>query len=257
MSDGTDRPAREAAPGGGAGALPDRPPAVRPLGTAAAPPALGVRPHPAPMRVLWIALAIVLADQVTKVIVKTQMAYGESIPVVGQLFRFTFTENPGMAFGLTIGSKVFLTVFSVIATVLIFVYLRHVRWAPTGYRLALALVLGGAFGNVIDRVFYGAIWGECAPSPPGSERLLYGCVVDFLHLDVWRGVIPEAVPLMGGSYVALFPIGNIADVAIIAGVVLILVTQGAFHEAAQRHEAAHRATNAAGGVEAAPPGGTA
>ena len=88
----------------------------------------------------------------------------------------------------------------------------------------------------------------------GSSRLLYGCVVDFLHLDVWRGVIPEAVPLMGGSYVALFPIGNIADVAIIAGVVLILVTQGAFHEAAQRHEAAARATNAAGGVEAAPPG---
>ena len=252
MRDGTDRPAPETAPEGGAAAS-ERPPAARP-GTAAAPPALGARPHPAPMRVLWITFAIVVLDQITKVVVKTQMAYGESIPVVGRLFRFTFTENPGMAFGLTVGSKTFLTVFSVVATVLIFVYLRHVRWAPTGYRVALALVLGGAFGNVIDRVFYGAIWEECAPSPPGSSRLLYGCVVDFLHLDVWRGVIPEAVPLMGGSYVALFPIGNIADVAIIAGVVLILVTQGAFHEAAQRHEAAARATNAAGGVEAAPPG---
>ncbi|MDT0632477.1 signal peptidase II [Rubrivirga sp. S365] len=213
------------------------------------------------MRVLWISFAIVVFDQITKVVVKTQMAYGDSIPVVGRLFRFTFTENPGMAFGLTVGSKMFLTIFSVVATVLIFVYLRHVRWAPTGYRVALALVLGGAFGNVIDRVFYGSIWGECAPSPPGSSRLLYGCVVDFIHLDVWRGVIPEAVPFMGGKYVALFPIGNIADVAIIAGVVLILITQGAFHEAALRHEADRRATNAAGGppaggVEAAPPGET-
>lgn len=75
---------------------------------------------------------------------------------------------------------------------------------------------------------------------------MYGCVVDFLHLDVWSGVLPEAFPLKGGDYIALFPIGNIADVAIIAGVVLILVTQGAFHEAAQARDAAAR-----GGVEPA------
>ena len=229
-------------------------------GTAPAPPALGAPHRSAPMRVLWLSLAIVVVDQVTKLVVKTQMAYGESIPVVGRLFRFTFTENPGMAFGLTMGSKVFLTVFSVVATVLIFVYLRHVRWAPTGYRVALALVLGGALGNVIDRVFYGALWGECPPSSPDQSRLLYGCVVDFLHVDVWRGVVPEGVPFLGGNYLALFPIGNVADLAIIAGVVLVLVTQNAFHEAAQAHEAAQRAeagTAEAGGVEAAPPPGAA
>ena len=208
------------------------------------------------MRVLWITFAIVVFDQITKVIVKTQMAYGETIPVIGRLFRFTFTENPGMAFGLTVGSKLFLTVFSVLATILIFVYLRHVRWAPYGYRLALALVLGGAFGNVIDRVFYGAIWSECPPSPPGSSRLMYGCVVDFLHVDVWSGVLPESVPFKGGDYIALFPIGNIADVAIIAGVVLILITQGAFHEAAQAREAAARGGVEPVVVEAAPPGGS-
>ena len=185
------------------------------------------------MRVLWVTFLLVVADQVTKLVVKFNMSLGESIPVVGRLFRFTFTENPGMAFGLTVGSKLFLTLFSVAATVLIFVYLRSVRWAPFGYRLALALVLGGALGNVIDRVFYGMAFGECYPSPPGSSRLFYGCVVDFLHLDVWQG------PLFGRT-IGLFPIGNIADVAIIVGVVLILVTQGRFHEAAHAREVGAR-----------------
>ena len=183
------------------------------------------------MRVLWVTFFLVVADQVTKLVVKTEMALGESIPVVGRLFRFTFTENPGMAFGLTVGSKLFLTLFSVAATVLIFVYLRRVRWAPFGYRLALALVLGGALGNVIDRVFYGAAFGECYPSPPGSARLFYGCVVDFLHVDLWQGDV-------FGRSIALFPIGNIADVAIMTGVVLILITQGRFHEVAMAREQA-------------------
>ena len=181
------------------------------------------------MRVLWATFFLVVADQVTKLIVKYNMALGESIPVVGDLFKFTFTENPGMAFGLTVGSKLFLTLFSIAATVLILVYLWRVRWAPFGYRMALALVLGGALGNVIDRVFYGVAFGECYPSPPGSFRLFYGCVVDFLHLDVFRGEVL-------GKQLALFPIGNIADVAIIVGVVLILITQGRFHQALVERE---------------------
>jgi signal peptidase II len=182
------------------------------------------------MRVLWVTFFLVLADQITKLVVKLNMELGESIPVVGSLFRFTFTENPGMAFGLTVGSKLFLTLFSIAATILILAYLWRVRWAPSGYRMALALVLGGALGNVIDRVFYGVAFSECYPSPPDSYRLFYGCVVDFLHLDVWQGAV-------FGKPIALFPIGNIADVAIIAGVVLILITQGRFHEAVLAREA--------------------
>ncbi|MEM6325894.1 MAG: signal peptidase II [Bacteroidota bacterium] len=183
------------------------------------------------MRVLWATFLIVVADQITKLVVQANMTYGDSIPVIGEFFRFTYTENPGMAFGLTVGSKLFLTLFSVAATILIFVYLRHVRWAPLGYRLALAFVLGGALGNVIDRVFYGVAFGECPPSPEGMSRLFYGCVVDFIHFDIWRGEV-------FGRYIALFPIGNIADLMIIAGVVLILVTQGTFHEVGQARELA-------------------
>ena len=177
------------------------------------------------MRVLWASFFIVVADQVTKLVVKSEMVLGESIPVVGRLFRFTFTENPGMAFGLTVGSKLFLTLFSIAATVAILFYLTRVTWAPFGYRLALALVLGGALGNVIDRVFYGARFGECYPTQ-GQSRYFYGCVVDFLHVDLWQGSV-------FGKQIALFPIGNIADVAIIVGIVLVLVTQGRFQTAAE------------------------
>ena len=179
------------------------------------------------MRVLWATFLIVLADQVTKVVVKTTMIPGESIPVVGRLFRFTFTENPGMAFGLELGGgdagKLFLSIFSVVATVGIVVWISRVRDAPRGYRLALALVLGGALGNVIDRVFYGVWWGY---APLG-----FGNVVDFLHLDVWSGVLPVV------GYMAFFPIGNVADVSILVGIGMLLLSQKAFQEhVAARHE---------------------
>lgn len=207
------------------------------------------------MRVLWVALAVVLADQATKLAVKLQMYPHESIPVVGRLFRLTFTENPGMAFGLTLGSKLALTLFSIVATIAIAAYLWAVRRGPLGYRLALALILGGAFGNIIDRTFYGAIWGECEPPGTTAHRLLYGCVVDFIHLDVWSGLLPSWLPFVGGEPFALFPIGNIADLAIIAGVAAILVFQKRFaeHMARQEREAAALAAPVGAVDEGAPP----
>ena len=103
-------------------------------------------------------------------------------------------------------------------------WLRRVREAPFGYRLALALVLGGALGNVIDRLFYGLVWGY---APLG-----FGNVVDFLHLDVWSGTLPVV------GYVSLFPIGNVADVSILVGIGLLLIKQKAFQ---QHLEARHGA----------------
>ncbi len=173
------------------------------------------------MRVLWLTLFIVTVDQLTKVWVKLSMLPHESIRVVGDLFKFTFTENPGMAFGLSLGSKLFLTLFSIAATGLIGAYLWHVRKGPTGYRIALSLILGGAIGNIIDRVLYGVIWGY--------GTLLHGNVVDFIHLDVWSGVVPESIPILGGRFMAVFPIGNIADLAIIGGVATIIIFQRRFH----------------------------
>ena len=54
-------------------------------------------------------------------------------------------------------------------------------------------------------------------------------MVDFIHFDVWRGRIPDAIPLVGGHYTALFPIWNVADMAIVVGVIGIIATQGRYH----------------------------
>jgi signal peptidase II len=185
------------------------------------------------MRILWVSFALVVVDQLTKVWVHTTMLPGQSIPLVGDLLKLTYTTNPGMAFGLTLGSKLFLTLFSIMATVLIGVYLWYVRKGPWGYRLSLALIIGGAVGNVIDRTFYSVI--------KGYGPLFYGEVVDFIHVDLWRGFVAEWVPFFGGNFVALFPIWNVADMAIVTGVASIIVFQQRFHEglmAAQAQRAA-------------------
>lgn len=186
------------------------------------------------MRVLWVSFAVLLIDQATKQLVHATMAPGQSIPLVGDLLKLTYTTNPGMAFGLTLGSKLFLTLFSIAASVLIVGYLWAVRRGPWGYRLSLALIVGGALGNIIDRVFYGVIYGY--------GPLFYGEVVDFVHVDLWRGFLPDWVPFLGGDYLALFPIWNVADMAIVAGVAAIIVFQRRFHEGMERaHAAEHPA----------------
>ena len=189
------------------------------------------------MRLLWVSFFLIVVDQATKQWVHATMLPGESIPVLGDLLRLTYTTNPGMAFGLTLGSKLFLTLFSVLATVMIGVYLWYVRKGPWGYRLALSLIIGGAIGNVIDRTFYGVIYGY-AP-------LFYGEVVDFIHVDLWRGVVAEWVPFFGGNYLSLFPIWNVADMAIVVGVAAIIVFQKRFHEGLVAAQAAEPATRPA------------
>lgn len=172
------------------------------------------------MRLLWVSALIVLVDQFTKIWVRTTMYIGESIPIVGSWLRLTFTENPGMAFGLQLGSTSLITGFSVIATFLIIVYLWQMRNGPLAYRVSIAVVLGGAVGNIIDRVFYGELFSY------GSY--FSGHVVDFIHVDVWRGVVAEWIPVIGGEAMALFPIWNVADMAIVLGVVGMLIAQHSF-----------------------------
>jgi signal peptidase II len=178
------------------------------------------------MRVIWITAIVVLIDQVTKIIVLNTMYLGQSIPLIGDWFRFTFTENPGMAFGITFGPRALVAILSIIATTLIIAYMVSMRAAPWRYRASLGLILGGALGNIIDRVFYGVILGY--------DTFFVGRVVDFIHFNLWRGHIPEAVPFIGGSYMALFPIWNVADMAIVAGVVGILAFQNHAAEALGR-----------------------
>ncbi len=167
------------------------------------------------MRVLWLTFVILLIDHATKVLVKTNMYLGQSIPLLGDWLKLTFTENPGMAFGVTFGMPLVVTILAMLATAAIVVYLWHARGSKLSYRLSLALVLGGAVGNIIDRIFYGRIF-EYADYFRGE-------VVDFVHVNVYNGPAASWIPWIGGQYVTLFPIWNVADMAIVCGVFSILV----------------------------------
>ena len=197
------------------------------------------------MHVLWIAVAIVAIDQVTKWLVLHNMYVGESIPLIGEWLKLTYTENPGMAFGINFGPKGLVTVLSITATLLIFLYLYRVRNSYRWYRVSIGFILGGALGNIIDRVFYGLLFN--------NDPLFTGKVVDFIHVNLWRGYLPESWPLIGGKYAALFPIWNVADMAIVVGVVGILVFQQKFQESIQEAAPEDAASASEGEPTPAPP----
>src|SRR5256714_15288183 len=121
-------------------------------------------PRPALGRILAITTLIVIADQITKLLIKgvpflgiKGVAYGRSRPLIDDIFRITYVENPGIAFGIQIpGMKIFFSLFSVIASIGIFLYIkRNMLRLPKWELVALAMIMGGAIGNLIDRCFYG------------------------------------------------------------------------------------------------------
>ncbi|PSQ96882.1 MAG: peptidase A8 [Bacteroidetes bacterium SW_9_63_38] len=202
------------------------------------------------MRFLWLSVIVVAVDQTTKAAVLQFMAsptgIPRSIPLVGDWLRLTFTENPGMAFGITLGPPGTVTVLAVFATVLVAGYIYQVRDGYAPYVWSMSLIFGGAVGNIIDRIFYGVLLDY--------GTYFTGHVVDFIHVSLWKGFIPEAVPLIGGAYMELFPIWNVADMAIVLGVVGVLLFHRPFHR--RQHEAERDTTeneNAGGTSESSPP----
>ena len=172
------------------------------------------------MRVLFVTVCIVLADQVTKLIVKglslpslgirwEGMRYGQSIPVVGDFLRWTYIENSGMAFGIDPGGgKLIFSAISFLAGVAILFYLYKMRNESLIVRLPLAMILGGAVGNLIDRTLYGVFFDGGA--------LFTGRVVDFIDLDFFD------VNFLG-IHLSRWPVFNIADASVTTGVVLLLL----------------------------------
>lgn len=180
-----------------------------------------------------IALLVIIIDQAVKMVVHYQMDFGTpgQIKVIGEWFKLHYTTNPGMAFGMQLGSeygKLILTTFRLVAMFGIGYYLYYIidKKMHTGYIICISMILGGAIGNLIDSVFYGVWLGNApynAPSP-----WFHGQVIDMFYIDIWEGYIPDWVPLWGGSYTALWPIFNIADASIFVGVAIILIFQGRF-----------------------------
>jgi len=174
------------------------------------------------MRLFWIVAGVMVLDQATKLMVRLNMDIGHlgAIDLLGDWLKFTYTENPGMAFGITFGPAGLITIFSLLAAAMITVYMFRVRAGYLPYTVSLACILGGALGNIIDRLFYGIVF-DYAP-------FFQGRVVDFIHFDIWQGRLPSSVPLVGDVYLSLFPIFNVADIGIVGGVIGILVFQKKF-----------------------------
>ena len=185
--------------------------------------------------VVAVIAAVIILDQVVKILVKTSMYLGESIEVASW-FKILFIENNGMAFGMELGPKLFLTLFRIVVVGLIIWYIfkliKSGGSVKTGYLVCLSLITAGAAGNIIDCLFYGMIFNN--PLPPeiaqlfpadgGYAPILQGKVVDMLYFPLFSFDWPAWMPFVGGDHFVFFqPVFNIADAAITCGMIAIIL----------------------------------
>ena len=187
---------------------------------------------------ILIVVLVLVIDQIIKVLVKTSMFWHESIRVTDWFYIF-FTENPGMAFGMELFPKWFLTLFRIIAVSAIGWYLARIikQKLKTGYIVCISLILAGAVGNIIDSIFYGVIFGESTPHaiatfmPEGGgySTWFYGKVVDMFYFPIIETNWPDWMPFVGGEHFIFFsPIFNFADASISCGMIALLLFYGKY-----------------------------
>jgi len=152
-----------------------------------------------------VIAVIVVSDQLTKYIVKSSMYLYESINLLGDFLRFTYIENPGMAFGIQFQNKFWFTFLSILAAGIVVFYLLRMPNERFIFRFSLALILGGAIGNLID-------------------RLSFGKVVDFIDVEFFDISLPSFNFLFlsfPGYDMTRWPVFNIADSAVTCGMILL------------------------------------
>lgn len=132
----------------------------------------------------WIIIiSAIAADRVSKVICRQYLRPLGSIPVIKGVFHLTYVENTGAAFGMLQGNTWFLILTSVLVSTVVAYLIWKVKPENRYVKISLALILGGALGNLVDRV-------------------LLGYVVDFLDFRIW-------------------PVFNIADSCVVVGAILL------------------------------------
>jgi len=149
------------------------------------------------MLLYWIALALLLADQLTKSVIIYQLSVGDSIPVLKGIFHISFIHNTGIAFGMLQDNPLVLTIIITVCVIFLMVFSYKILSRPLWDRIAYGLILGGAIGNLID-------------------RFRFGWVVDFLDFRIW-------------------PIFNLADSGITIGVILFAWRILFVHEQAKKN----------------------
>ena len=183
-----------------------------------------------------IPLGIIIIDHIIKIAIKTQFLLGESYEIASW-FQLRFTENRGMAFGMDFIGTGILTVFRLCAVAFfIYVLSKEVKKrAPIGFIVCLAMIIAGAFCNIVDNAFYGLIFTERAPyyaayfgalpahfvpMGQGYGTFLHGHVVDMFYFPLFQW--PDWVPFLGGGtfFGAIF---NFADAAISVGAAAMIL----------------------------------
>lgn len=191
---------------------------------------------------------LLIIDQISKFLVKLNMTIGESFHVAGDWFQIYFIENPGAAFGMSLGGvvgKIILTLFRAVAiTALIYYILKLLKGStgiqnitPKGVLIGLIFITAGAAGNLIDSLFYGVIFSESTtsqlaqflPTGGGYAPFLQGKVVDMLYFPIIEGTLPSWFPFNAGEpFIFFSPIFNVADSYITCGFAYLLLFQKKF-----------------------------
>lgn len=179
-----------------------------------------------------IVMLLLFLDQALKIWIKTHMELGEYKEITSWFYIF-FTENPGMAFGIEVIGKLFLSLFRIVAVGFIGYYLYTLVKSnyKFGFIACISLILAGAIGNIIDSVFYGVFFTDSVghvasflPDGGGYAPWLHGKVVDMFYFPLIDTILPEWLPIWGGDHFVFFrPIFNLADSAICVGVFLVLL----------------------------------
>ncbi len=163
------------------------------------------------------AIIVLVIDQITKWLVRTTPELQNKVLIEGWL-QFYFTKNPGMALGIDVLSTPVISAIAIVAVSGILIYiLRNLRQANTGYLICMGLIVGGAFGNISDRLFMGLIMDY--------GGMLEGHVVDFIYFS-----------LQIGDWTVFPYIFNVADIAISCSIILLLIFNKRFFISEQEQE---------------------
>lgn len=201
-------------------------------------------------KLLIFGTVLVIADQIIKVLVKTNMSLGESFPVIGNWFKILFIENEGMAFGMKFGGvvgKFCLSLFRIGLFSLLCWWItklcrkkcdpahqKEQRPVPIGVLVGLTLIAAGALGNLIDSLFYGIIFSESVPGTVASfgghyAPFMFGKVVDMFYFPLIDTYWPDWMPLVGGHPLRFFePVFNFADSCVTVGAFYLILFQYKF-----------------------------